>query len=159
MAANETKTDTELESVALRIYVERVSMRSASFGSDQIAAASFRDAEAFLRIRDKVRNKELEPSSREIGTQLSDASAPNLSPLHPLNLISKRFGDKDLRRVKQINEWLSKNHPAQDAPIEEFVDRFEKAFRDLPWKQATAGETLAVINTARAVFPAYCGGN
>ena len=154
--ANETKTDTELESVALRIYVERVSQRSSAFGVDQVAAACFREAEAFLRVRDKVRNKEFEPT-RDTGTKLSEASAPNLSPLHPLNMVSQRFGDKNLKRVREINEWLNKN-ATPDINPDDLIERFDKAFRDLNWKvHNKPGETLAVINTARAVFPAYCG--
>lgn len=152
--ANESKLDTELESVALRIYVERAGNRNAiAFGSEQIAAACFREAEAFLAVRDKVRNKELS-TAVDSGPKLSEASAPNLSPLHPLNLISQRFGD--LKRVRVLNEWL-KNHPTPEKEPETIVDEINKQFRDLNWRANTPGEALAIINTARTVFPAFCG--
>ncbi len=59
--ANETKaTNTELESVALKIYVERVSGMRFNRATEQLAIQSFKEAESFLAVRDMIRDGELD---------------------------------------------------------------------------------------------------
>ena len=127
------KSNTELDDFAFRLYVERVASGAVNRVDEQVALDSYRKAEAFLRVRDKVRSGEI-TAVQPVGPQLADCCCPNLKKTHPFNIVSQRFGD--LKRVKQIREWLDKNPTA---------DRYD----ELEWDPPT-------VRTARQILPAYC---
>lgn len=98
-----------------------------------IAVESFRDAEAFVSVSARRANGE---SVEKMGKQspLDDCSAPNLKKTHPLNMVSQRFGNPDLKQVRTIAAVL-KADPTLDT------------YGDLEW-------SAAEVSVARQVFPA-----
>lgn len=142
----------ELDELAFRIYSQKAASHSARRGGDREAIDAYKQAEAFLAVRAKVRAGEMKTVSAAEDL-LADCSAPNLPETHPLNLVSRRFGD--IAKVRRINDWLEKN-PTPERDTEELVSRFRRAFPEVNWSAPSHGEALAVINVARAVFPVYC---
>ena len=128
------KLNQELDELAFRLYVERAATAAVNRLDEQTAIDCYRKAEAFLAVRDRVRSGEA-VTVKPTGPQLADASCPNLKKTHPYNLVSQRFGD--LKRVRQINQWLE-SHPTADS------------YEELEWDGPT-------VRTARQIFPAYCG--
>lgn len=151
MANEARKADMELDDLAFKIYAQRVAAGPVKGGGEREAKTAYQRARAFLEVRDAVRSGALEVAA-PAGPQLADCCAPNLPPTHPLNLVSQTYGD--LAKVRRIHDWLEKN-PTPEKDTEELVARFRRAFSDVSWGKDHA-EALATINTARAVFPAYC---
>lgn len=141
--ANETKPNTELDELAFEIYSKRVAASNRS--GEQLAVASYRDAEAFLAVRAKARNGSLESKTAD-ESGLCEVSAPNLKRTHAHNLVSQRFGD--LAKVNRIKVWLDRN-PTPESDEGELVAKLNREFPELSWD-------LPTVNTARAIFPAYC---
>ena len=123
----------ELESLAFEIFKETVAKIPANRLGEQVAIEAYRKAEAFLKIRDRVRSGE--PLVKQAdGPQLCDASAPNLKKTHPHNLVSKRFGD--LAKVNRIAKWLGDNPTTETS-------------EEMDWDAPTTA-------LARVLLPAYC---
>jgi hypothetical protein len=140
----EEKPNTELEDLAFEIYSKRIAAAGNARHADAEALDCFRKAEAFLKVRASVRKGETK--TVHAPSILADVHAPNLKRTHPHNLVSQKMGN--LSKVKEINDWLNKN-PTPETEPEELVSRLREAFSDLGWD-------LPTINTARAIFPAYC---
>lgn len=153
--ANETKEQSsELDELAFEIYSKRVAAHPVKGGGERDALDSYRKAEAFLAVRKRVRAGETKVKEPD-GPELCDCCAPNLPRNHPHNLVAKVFTDRkgtkipgDLAKVNRIAAWLNKN-PTPESDPEELVSRINHEFPELDWTQTE-------INTARAVFPAYC---
>lgn len=143
--ANE-KNSVELDQFAFEIFKQAVASSPVKRGGEQQAIASYEKAEAFLAVRDRVRSGTLKPEQPK-GPRLAPFSAPNMSKTHPHNLVSERFGS--LERVAKINKWLEAN-PTPERDPEDLVPQVNRAFGDLNWD-------LPALNTARVIFPAYCG--
>lgn len=139
----ENKTNTELDSLAFEIFKQSVASSPGNRGGEQQALASYKKAEAFIAVRDRVRSGEAKPVKADV---LADCSAPNLKPTHPFNLVSQRFGS--LEKVNRIAQFLDK-HPTPAGEPDELVGSINRAFPELSWD-------IPMINTARAIFPAYC---
>lgn len=154
MANDKTATSPELDELAFRIYTESVARTSGRRGGDKLAMDSFRKAESFLAVRDKVRSGELKTSSSD-GPQLADCCAPNLPRNHPHNMVAAHYTDRksgqsipgDLAKVSRVAKWLAVN-PTPESDPDELVQRLRSQFPELTWD-------LPTINVARAVFPAY----
>ena len=138
----------ELYELAFELYVKRVAAQPLVRNAEHEAIEAYRKAESFLAVRDKIKSGGL-VAVKQDGPQLADCCAPNLSPKHPHNLVSQRFGDPKLTLVNRIATWLDKNHPAPDQDEKDFALRMNREFPDLSWDPPA-------INTARAIFPAYC---
>lgn len=108
------------------------------------AEDAYRQADAFLAVRAQAREGKLSPD-KPAGPQLADCSCPNVKPTHPLNLVSRRFGD--LQRVNRIKAWLDRNPTPQDEP-DELTARLNREF-GLDWDTPQ-------VSLARATFGAYC---
>jgi hypothetical protein len=140
MAKDTANQDEALEKYAFGLFVHRsagIQRRSA----EVLTKECFRDAEAFINTSRKILAGEMDTKPPE-GPQLSDVSAPNLKPTHPLNMVSKRFNPQPssaLERVKLIHNRLLK-----DPTLE--------AIAEYDWGKAE-------VLTAREVFPAYVGAN
>lgn len=130
----------ELDELAFRIYCEHV---GTSRGGDKLVIDSYRKAETFISVREKIRNGTMQLEKPDAGL-LADCCAPNQPPNFPLNLISQQHGD--LVQVNRIAKWLSSNPPTDDEP--ELVARFNRAFPGYAWPGPE-------INRARVVFPAF----
>lgn len=139
MIAEKTR---ELDEIAMRIFDER--LRHNSLLIERTTLDSYKLAEQWLSVRDGIRAGTIS-TAKDTGPKLADVSAPNLSQTHPLNLVSRRFGNLD--RVNQINAWLVAN-PTGDEP-EKMVAALNKKFGDLNWG-------FNEIYIARETFPKYC---
>ena len=126
----------QIEDKAFHLFAARTAMGYAKRGVDQLALNCFRDAEAFLNVAKKIRTGEATVKA-PVGKQLATASAPNLKPTHPLNMVSQRFGD--INRVKKIYDQLLAS------PSMEKLEEFD-------WGKQE-------VETARLVFPTYCESN
>lgn len=139
-----TKTDSEHEDLAFRLYAERIAKMPAQVNGEEMSRWAFRKAEEFLSVRNKVRSGE-DTTAALSGPQLCDVSAPNLKPTHPHNLVSKRFAQANggetvvLNRIKQIADWLDKHPRSDDA---------ETKYEPLDWDVPTT-------NLARVLLPSY----
>ena len=135
----------ELDSLAFDIYARRMASQPILRNAEQEALEAYRKAEAFLVVRENVRSGALSPA-KQSGPALSDCSAPNLKRTHPHNLVSQAFGN--LERVNRIKKWLDANPTPEGDPAELTV-KLNREFPELGWDMPT-------VNTARAIFPAYC---
>lgn len=142
--ANE-KPNPELDSFAFEIFKEVVAKSPASRGGEQQALAAYKKAEAFMAVRERVRSGDTKPAKVD-GPVLADCFAPKLKKTHPHNLVSQKYGN--LEKVNRIAQYLDKNPTPENEP-DELIARFNREFTDLGWD-------LPAINTARAIFPAYC---
>lgn len=141
---------TELDTLAFELFKARAGRQGGEFE----ALAAYKQAEAFLSVRDKVHTGELTPAGPE-GPQLADCCCPNMPRTHPYNLVAKLHTDRkgvetlgDLGKVNRIKKWLDKN-PTPESDPENLVSRLNREFPELGWD-------LPTINTARAILPAYC---
>lgn len=143
-----TKTDSEHEDLAFRLYAERIAKMPAQVNGEEMSRWAFRKAEEFLSVRTKVRSGE-ESAAMAVGMQLCDVSAPNLKQTHPHNLVSKRFAQANggepavLNRIKQIADWLDKHPRSDDAEVK---------YEPLDWDVPTT-------NLARVLLPHYVASN
>ncbi len=145
------KTSEELDRLAFDIYRERVARGIVNKSGEQIAVESYRKATEFLAAREKIRTGALD-AEKPVGPQLCDCCAPNLHKTHPHNIVSQQMGD--LAKVNRLKKWLDANPTPEGDPVD-IVHRFVQAFPECQWGKDTT-ETLAAINTARAIFPHYC---
>ena len=101
------------EEVALRLFAER-SVTARHTSAPILIFQAFKDAQTFLDISSQIAKGEV--SIDKPTTRLQDASAPNLPPTHPMNLVSQRFVDKNggteeavLARITAIVKHLNAN--------------------------------------------------
>lgn len=121
--------------MAFELFTERRAANTQRH-PEQVAAESFRDAEAFIAVTARRANGESTDKMLR-KSALQDCSAPNLKKTHPINLVSQRFGAPDLKRVRDIHNRLLAN-PTLD----------ELGDDDLGWTKE-GGE----VATARQLFP------
>lgn len=114
------------------VALELFKVRSAQPGGNprQMAIACFRDAAIFLAAADEVQSGRADIFSDE--SPLDVAFAPNLKRTHPINLMSRAWGD--LRKVHDALADLEAN------PGADFYEPYS-------WGKSE-------VNQARALFPA-----
>ncbi len=134
----------EVDELAFQIFAQRMASLPGKRGGEPEALDAFRQAEAFLAVRGRVRSGEAKKAAEE--PVLADCCAPNLRRTHPHNLVSQRLGD--LAKVNRVKQWLDRN-PTPERDADELAHRLNREFPDLNWD-------LPTINVARAIFPAYC---
>lgn len=134
----------DLDQMAFQLFCQRVAAHPYQRGSEAAALDAYKQAEAFASVRRRVKAGELKQQADK--SPLADCYAQNLRRTHPINLVSQKYGS--LERVRRIGKWLNEN-PTPEREPEELVTRLNQEFPDLGWD-------LPTINTARAVFGAYC---
>lgn len=117
-----------LTSVALELFKSRSIHQGSS--PQQLAIGCFRDAKAFLAAADNVLSGEIDLSDEDTNP-LDPAFAPNLKKTHPINLMSRIWGD--LNKVRNVLAELDAN-PATDT------------YEPYSWGKPE-------VNQARALFP------
>ena len=118
-----------LTSVALELFKGRSLVHGTS--PQQLAISCFRDAQAFLEAASQVVDGNLDLQTDETNP-LDAAFAPNLKRTHPINLMSRAWGD--VRKVQDALADLEAN------PGAETYERYS-------WGRPE-------VNQARALFPA-----
>ena len=127
--SDRSMTTPSLTSVALELFKERSSQMGVS--PQQLAITCFRDAQVFLDTAQQVLDAKLDPNEDD-KNPLDIAFAPNLKRTHPINLMSRTWGN-----LKLVREALA----ALDAnPKLEFYEPHS-------WGKPE-------VNQARALFPA-----
>jgi len=146
--ANEQKpvATGDLDELAFAIFAARIAAHPSKRGGEAEAVDSYQKAEAFMAVRAKAQAGELKRPAQVAGSKLCDVFCPNLKKSHPHNLVSAKYGNLD--KVNRIKLWLDKN-PTPETDADELPPRLQREFNDLEWD-------LPTINTARAIFPAYC---
>lgn len=97
----------------------------------ELAIACFQDAMGFMEIERKVLAGELDVFAAD-ANPLDDGYAPNLKKTHPINLMSKEWGN--IEKVREQLKWLEARPEA-------------KSNEEMHWE-------LQEVNQARALFPA-----
>ena len=128
----------QVQSVALELFKSR-SMLVAQRGTEMVAARCFSDAAAFLEVAAKFRSGEIVATASDPWG--AEAFAPKLPKNHPINLVSREWGDRS--RVNRLAKMLEANKANLDYELQD---------GDLSWSRATT-------NTARNLFPAYADKN
>ena len=122
-------TDTAIAELAKQIFVEQFG--HSQIGYKQLTINSFRAATEFLAGAQSVQNGEID-LFEEDRNPLDDAKAPNLKKTHPINLMSKAWGD--VRLVQAALDDLDANPAAE-------------TYEPYGWGKPE-------VNQARALFPA-----
>jgi hypothetical protein len=115
--------------VALELFKERSSQSGIS--PKQLAIDCFRDAAAFTQVAEDVLTGDIDLLDVN-ADPLDEAFAPNLKRTHPINLMSRAWGD--LNKVQAVLAELDAN------PALEVYEPYE-------WGKPE-------VNQARALFPA-----
>lgn len=144
MPVDNKPSSTELDDLAFQLYSQRMAAQIGRRSGEPEAIESYRHAEAFVAVRQKVRSGALKVAEPE-GPKLAPFRAPNLKRTHPHNLVSEVDGD--LERVNRIKQWLDKN-PTPERDPEDLLKRLNREF-SVDWD-------LPAVNVARVIFPAYC---
>lgn len=139
MATKATEEFRETPDLLEQRAFELFSQRSARGASPSLVKQCFRDASMFLAEAAKIGDgSELKNEPESV---LADVSAPNLphakQNMHPLNLVSRRFGDPTA--LLKAQQYLDK-YPDNDET--------EPAYAELGWDRKTT-------NLARAILPPY----
>jgi hypothetical protein len=130
MTISKSTIDTaKLIAVALDIFKGRSSQPRVS--PRQLAIECFRDATAFNEVAEEVQTGGIGTVAEDTNP-LDMAFAPNLKRTHPINLMSRAWGD--LNKVQAVMAELDAN------PAAEFYEPF--------------GWGKPEVNQARALFPA-----
>lgn len=127
--AEKTNEKMNLASVALELFKGRSLHHGVT--PRQLAIGCFRDAAAFLAAADEALAGKIDWSAEDTNP-LDSAFAPNLKKTHPINLMSRAWGD--LKKVRATLAELDAN------PAAESYDPFS-------WGKPE-------VNQARALFPA-----
>lgn len=127
-SARNTNDLFSLNSVALEVFKTRCLQPGIS--PQQIAIDCFRFAKAFITAMETVASEGI-PNFEEDPNPLNGAFAPNLKRTHPVNLMSKNWGD-----LKQLETVLAhlEAEPSADS------------YAPLEWGRPE-------VNQARALFP------
>ena len=129
MANNDKpQTDNKLQSLAFELFTQRSAMLNGR-SAEPVASQCFRDAESFLKVAEKVEKSGL--ASIADSSPLDPAFAANLKKTHPINLMSKEWGD--LKRVREALKFLEENPSLE-------------SYEELSWGKPE-------VNQARALFP------
>lgn len=144
MPADPKAQDTELDDLAFKIYAERVAAHPTRRSGETEAIDSYRQAEAFIAVRRRVKAGELK-TTPVTGPQLADCWCPNIPRTHPYNLVSQQQGD--LSKVNRIKRFLDVNPTPENDPAP-LVAKVNREFGDLNWD-------LPTINLARTIFPSF----
>ena len=129
MITSETTSNAlDVTAVALELFKERSSQ--AGISPKQLAIDCFRDATAFTTVAEDVMTGEIDPVAED-ANPLDIAFAPNLKRTHPINLISRAWGD--LTKVQAALAELDAN------PAVEFYEPY--------------GWGKPEVNQARVLFP------
>lgn len=107
-SSDSKKEEVDVNHIALELFKERSSQTGIS--PEQIAIDCFRDAKAFAKIAERVLYDDIELAHAD-SNPLDAAFAPNLKRTHPINLISKAWGD--LTKVKAALVELEANPGAE----------------------------------------------
>ncbi len=130
MATSDKTTDElDLSAVALELFKSR-SLQSGA-NPQQLAIICFRDATVFLAAAQEVLAGGMDLFAEDTNP-LDEAFAPNLKRTHPINLMSRAWGD--LRKVQAALADLDAN------PTVDFYEPYS-------WGKPE-------VNQARALFPA-----
>ena len=129
MSTNKTKIELEISDVALELF--KVRAAHSGVGTRQLAMGCFRDAAAFINIAKEVNSSDVDLLAEETNP-LDPAFAPNLNKTHPINLMSRSWGD--LKKVQNALSDLNANPAAE-------------SYEPYGW-------TKSEIRQARALFPA-----
>lgn len=151
----------EVRELATRIFAERMATAGPMTDRpvERLATDIIRKARAFCSAMEKAESGALDVAE-PTGVQLADYCAPNLPPTSPFNLVSSRFGD--LAFVQKVAAWLEKNtEPPYESDLKLAAWRkslVEKANAEFKFHNRDNGAqwTMADINAARQIFPAYC---
>ena len=119
----------DITAVALELFKERSSQIGIS--PKQLAIECFRDATTFTNIAEDVMSGEIDLIAEDTNP-LDVAFAPNLKKTHPVNLMSRAWGD--LNQVRTVLAELDANPAAE--------------------QYAPYGWGKPEVNQARALFPA-----
>jgi hypothetical protein len=128
-SSEKTSDKWNLNAVALELFKAR-SMHPGTT-PQQLAITCFRDAQAFLKVTDQLVAGEIELVNSD-ANPLDVAFAPNLKRTHPINLMSREWGD--IAKVQTALTDLDAN-PAADT------------YEPYSWGKPE-------VNQARALFPA-----
>lgn len=115
--------------VALQLFKERSTQSGIS--PKQLAIECFRDATAFTQVAEDIATGDVDLNSED-DNPLDVAYAPNLKRTHPVNLMSRTWGD--LEKVREVINDLDAN------PAVESYELYE-------WGKPE-------VNQARYLFPA-----
>lgn len=145
-----TDTNPELDDLAFRLYVDRISKMPANANGTEVSRWAYAKAQEFAAVRQLVQSGD--PGAIARKSRLADCATPNCKPNHPFNLVSQRYSEENggedavLKLVERIVSWLNA-HPRNDqAPIA--LDQLDRHTR-LDWDATTT-------NLARVVLPEYC---
>lgn len=130
MTTSRTSNDTlSLTDVALELFKTR--SMSPGINPEQLAIDCFRSAKSFLAVSELVQSGEIAAIDNDTNP-LDVACAPNLKKTHPVNLMSRAWGD-----VKKVESVL--------AELE--ADPSAESYEPFGWGRPE-------VNQARALFPA-----
>ena len=93
----------ELQARAFELYVARRAHapRAIAQHAKSVAGDCFIDAAAFLQTAQEISEGTFEPM-KPAAPQLDDVCAPNLLPTHPLNMVSRQYGNPEtVRKVAE----------------------------------------------------------
>ena len=127
--ADKSTTNPKLSDVALDLF--KVRSTQSGVNTHQLAITCFRDAKIFLDAAQQVHSGHLEIEDDD-ANPLDIAFAPNLKRTHPINLMSRAWGD--LQAVQKALVYLDAN------PKADFYEPHN-------WGKPE-------VNQARALFPA-----
>jgi hypothetical protein len=127
--SDKTITNPNLTAVALDLFKGRSTQ--SGLNTHQMAITCFRDAKIFLAAAEQVHAGKLDIEEDE-SNALDIAFAPNLKRTHPINLMSRAWGD--LQAVQKVLAYLDAN------PKADFYEPHS-------WGKPE-------VNQARALFPA-----
>lgn len=143
MAKTEQVDQTEVDEFAFRLYAERIAKMPSHANGEAASAWAYAKANDFMAVRARVKSGE---AVSVADSKLSEASAPNLKPTHPHNLVSRRFAAshhggeaKVLAMLREINAWLQAHPRSDEAQV---------AYDKLDWDVPTT-------NLARVLLPNY----
>ena len=129
MTSESLKNNMKVATVALELFKQRSSQ--SGINPKHLAIECFRDATIFNEIAEDVLSNGIEMYS-ESSDPLDVAFAPNLKKTHPINLMSRAWGNLD--KLKEILATLDAN-PATES------------YEPFGWGRPE-------VNQARALFPA-----
>lgn len=130
MANNDKpQTDNKLQALAFELFTQRSAMLGGR-SAEPVASQCFRDAESFLKVAERVEKSGL--ASIADSSPLDPAFAANLKKTHPINLMSREWGN--LAKVREALKFLDENPSLE-------------SYEELSWGKPE-------VNAARALFPA-----
>jgi hypothetical protein len=127
--SDSSMTGLDVTAVALELFKERSAQ--GGFSPKQLAIDCFRDATIFTEVAEEVLTEGIDLSSDD-ANPLDVAFAPNLKKTHPINLMSRAWGNLD--KVRETLAYLDANPGCE-------------SYEPYGWGKPE-------INQARVLFPA-----